>query len=49
MATKPSWQDKVKALWYTECQFCRRARLLLLWLVLMFIVDGLYFHLVFSF
>ena len=49
MAEPITWREKIRALWHTDCQFCRRARLLLLWLVLMFIVDGLYFHLIFAF
>ncbi|WP_268245255.1 hypothetical protein [Thalassotalea profundi] len=37
----------LKELWHTDCQFCRKARMTILWLVLMMLADVLWFHLIF--
>lgn len=31
--------------WHTECQYCKKARMIILWLTLMLIVDFMWFHL----
>ncbi len=36
---------KLVAWWYTDCAFCRKSRMIILWLILMLIADALWFHL----
>jgi len=38
---------KLRQWWKTECKYCKRARLILLWFILMLIVDYYWFHLLF--
>jgi len=35
-----------KQWWQTDCQFCRKSRMIIFWLVLMLIADGLWFGLI---
>ncbi|WP_268875713.1 hypothetical protein [Cognaticolwellia aestuarii] len=35
-----------KQWWHTDCQFCRKARMIILWLILMLIADALWFGLI---
>ncbi len=38
---------KMAKWWHTDCQFCRRARLIIIWLVVMLLADAFWFHLIF--
>jgi len=31
--------------WHTDCAFCRKARMIILWIILMVIADVMWFHL----
>lgn len=44
---KEALVDKIKQWWNTDCPFCKKTRLLLLWLVVMLVTDYLWFHLLF--
>jgi len=44
---KESLINQIKQWWNTDCPFCKKARLLLLWLIIMLIIDYLWFHLLF--
>jgi len=35
------------AWWNTDCEFCKKSRLLIFWLILMLIADAMWFHLLF--
>lgn len=43
-----SWLEQVKKWWHTDCAFCKKTRLLLLWFILMLVVDYFWFHLLFK-
>jgi len=32
--------------WRTQCQFCKRARMIAIWLLIMIVADGLWFNLI---
>ena len=38
-------KETLKKMWHTDCEFCRKSRMLILWLILMLIADALWFHL----
>ncbi|MCO4798396.1 MAG: hypothetical protein KC484_04225 [Colwelliaceae bacterium] len=43
-----SWralQTSLKKIWHTDCEFCRKSRMILFWLILMIIADAFWFHL----
>jgi hypothetical protein len=31
--------------WHTDCKYCRKARMIFLWLILMIVADAMWFHL----
>ena len=35
MSDKSKWQRVLRKLWYTDCEYCQRVRLLLVWGLLM--------------
>ncbi|WP_275403653.1 hypothetical protein [Colwellia sp. Arc7-D] len=35
-----------KQWWQTDCQFCKKSRMIVFWLILMLVVDGLWFGLI---
>lgn len=38
---KKSWF----AWWHTQCQYCKKARMLIFWLLLMLLADAMWFNL----
>jgi len=45
---KTTLMTQLKHWWQTDCPFCKKARLLLVWLLLMGVVDYFWFHLLFK-
>ncbi|WP_257172113.1 hypothetical protein [Colwellia sp. M166] len=39
-------KSSFKQWWHTDCQFCRKARMIIFWLILMLAADALWFGLI---
>jgi len=37
----------LKQWWHTDCKLCQKTRLFVLWVVIMLVIDALWFHLIF--
>jgi len=35
-----------KQWWHTDCKLCKKTRLIAFWLLIMFVTDALWFHLI---
>ncbi|MBL4909392.1 MAG: hypothetical protein JKX78_05110 [Alteromonadaceae bacterium] len=42
-------KSTLKQWWHTDCKFCQKTRLIVFWLVIMFVGDAFWFHLIFKF